>query len=136
MHKKDIPQDKDDSLYEEKFGDGLLKYVLDENNHYTSGLSSGWSPEIIVLQQAMDDLEAEKSEVVEKVRNHLLSPIAYYAVLKRMDINVLSAYTGLMKWRIRRHYKPKIFDKLSTKVLTRYANVFEIPIDNLKNYQI
>ena len=59
MHKKDIPQDKDDSLYEEKFGDGLLKYVLDENNHYTSGLSSGWNPEIIVLQQAMDDLEAE-----------------------------------------------------------------------------
>jgi hypothetical protein len=53
---------------------------------------------------------------------------------KLMDFTVLSGYTGFWKWQIKRHLKPAVFQKLSTKKLEKYATAFELSVSELKNY--
>ena len=38
MKKNEVPQD-DEAIYQQKFGDGLLKYATDEQNEYVTTLS-------------------------------------------------------------------------------------------------
>lgn len=136
MKKNEVPQDQNSALYQDKFGKGLVKYALDEKDHYTTALSIGWEAEMTVLQQALDELEQNIADIREQVIKKQLSPIAYYAETKRMDLGVLASYAGMWKWRVKRHLKPAIFDQLSPGVLKKYADVFHISIDELKNYQI
>jgi hypothetical protein len=37
-------------------------------------------------------------------------------------------------WRVKRHGKPSVFKKLNDKILSKYAEAFEITIEELKNY--
>jgi hypothetical protein len=53
--------------------------------------------------------------------------------LTKMDLPILASYVGIWKWRVKRHFNPKRFNKLSTKVLQKYADVFEITIEQLKD---
>jgi len=53
-----------------------------------------------------------------------------------MDYSTLAAYTGFWKWQIKRHLKPNVFNKLSQKKLQKYADVFEVTIENLKKMQL
>ena len=49
-----------------------------------------------------------------------------------MDVGILASYVGLWQWRVKRHFKPSIFKKLKTNTLQKYAEVFEISVDELK----
>ena len=53
-----------------------------------------------------------------------------------MDIGIVSAYTGFWKWTIKRHLKPGAFKNLSDKKLQRYANVFNVSVDDFKNMNV
>jgi hypothetical protein len=48
-----------------------------------------------------------------------------------MDIGVLAGYTGFWKWQVRRHLRPGVFKKLSARKLRRYAEVFEVSVNDL-----
>ena len=52
--------------------------------------------------------------------------------LNKMDLSILSSYVGIWKWKVKRHFKPAVFQKLSDKTLAKYAEVFEISIEGLK----
>jgi hypothetical protein len=45
----------------------------------------------------------------------------------------LSMHAGIMIWRVKRHLKPKVFSRLSGKTLKKYAEAFNITLDQLKN---
>ncbi len=53
----------------------------------------------------------------------------------RMDELALAQVTGLWRWRIRRHFKPQVFARLSPRILNRYADAFALPIAQLIAYQ-
>ena len=55
--------------------------------------------------------------------------------LKLLVYSVLAGYTGFWKWQIKRHLKPAVFQNLSQKKIEKYAQVFEISIEELKNSQ-
>jgi hypothetical protein len=38
-----------------------------------------------------------------------------------------------MLWRVKRHLKPKVFKRLNEKTLKKYAEVFNVPLDQLSN---
>ena len=52
-----------------------------------------------------------------------------------MDVSVLASYVEIWQWRVKRHFKPSVFKKLNSKVLQKYADVFEISIDELKHIE-
>jgi hypothetical protein len=49
-----------------------------------------------------------------------------------MDVRVLAQYVGFTRWRVKRHLKPREFNKLDDETLKRYASVFNITIEQLK----
>jgi hypothetical protein len=130
MKLEDVPQDKG-YMIEGKISD--LSYALDEEGHYTSTRSTGWSPKFEAMKLALDDLQEQTEEVRKQVLDGKLSPIAYYMALNFMDVKVLSGYTGISRWRTKRHLKVKNFMKLDDETLSKYAGALNISVADLLN---
>ncbi len=131
MKKAEVPQDNEGLL------EGKLRevcYAVDESGKYVTVLSTGWTPKNAALKQAWEVVNEKVEEVKGKVLEGKLSPIAYYMEKNIMDMKLLSQYTGISKCRIRRHLKPKNFEKLDEEQLARYAEAFEIPSASLTKF--
>lgn len=132
MKKEEVPQDKS-SLSDNEITE--VCYAVDENGNYTKVSSKGWEPKTIVQNETLQIIEERIAQAREDVKNGVVSPIAYFMEFHKMDMNILADYTGYWKWRMKRHFKPKVFQKLSNKTLEKYANVFDISVDELKNFK-
>src|SRR5437868_7860332 len=132
MKKEDLPQDNGalNKLTKE------LCYVVDEKGNYVTDLSTGWEVKAKALDATWQDIEHRIAVVREKVLKKEASPILFFMELRLMDLDILSAYTGFWKWRIRRHLKPGIYSSLSEKTLRKYATAFNITLDDLKNLTV
>ncbi|WP_425076548.1 hypothetical protein [Psychroserpens sp. S379A] len=130
MKKSEVPQDKS-NLESANFKE--LCYAVDENGNYTTVNSSGWNPKTIALDNAIAEINERVENAKSKVLNQQTSPIEYYMELHKMDIPILASYVGIWKWRVKRHFKPNVFNKLSEKTLQKYATVFNISIAQLKD---
>lgn len=133
MKKKDVPQD-DEGLLEGKLRD--VCYAVDENGNYTTELSTGWTPKNAALQQAWDDVNEKVEKVKQDVISGKLSPLAYYMEKNIMEVKLLSQYAEIPKWKVKRHLKPKHFNKLDQRTLKKYAEVLNIKVEELKNLNI
>ncbi len=132
MQKKDVPQDFS-KLSSKNMKE--LCYAVDENGKYTTELSTGWEPKTIALSNTIEDIEERVALAKQRVKNGETSPIEYYMELHRMDLPILASYVGLWKWRVKRHFKPSVFKKLSNKILEKYATVFDVSVEKLKNIE-
>lgn len=132
MKTNEVPQDKRDF----KEGDKIhkLMYAVDNDGKYTGITSAGWEAENIATKQAWDAVDEELAETAEKVKKGELSPIAYYMQKNLMEVALLASYVGKWQWQVKRHFKPSVFNKLSTDVLAKYAAVFNISVNELKNF--
>ena len=130
MEKEKVPQDNGNLT---KNNMKELLYATDENGEYTTTLSSGWEPKTIALSNSIDEINERIAEAKKQVLNGEVSPICYYMELNKMDLTILASYVGMWKWRVKRHFKPSVFAKLSDKNLQKYADTFEISIAELKN---
>lgn len=125
MKKEDIPQDKGAFPSE-------ISYVVDEKGQYTTGISNGWEIKKIALDVAWSDVDKKIAEAKQKVLNGEVSPVYYFMQLKIMDLPIIAGYTGFWQWQIKRHFKPAVFEKLSTRKLQQYAELFETTVEELK----
>jgi len=132
MKKEEVPQDEG-NLSKSKMKE--LVYATDEKGNYTTALSTGWEPKTIALSNSIEEINNRIIAAKEQVRNGEISPIGYYMELHKMDLAVLSSYAGFWKWRVKRHFDPKVFSGLSDKILQKYANAFSISIEELKNFK-
>lgn len=130
MKISDLPQDRkvtDESNLKE------LCYGLDEDGNYVTGNSTGWNPKKIALDNAIQEISERVADAKDRILKNESSPIEYYMELHRMDVPILASYVGLWSWRVKRHFKPKVFNGLSEKTLQKYADIFEISIEQLKD---
>lgn len=132
MNKKDVPQDNS-NLSSKNMKE--LCYAVNDEGKYTTALSTGWSPKTIALTNTLEEIEERVQEAKEKVISGLTSPIEYYMEKNKMDISILASYVGIWKWRVKRHFNPTVFKKLNTKILKKYAEVFDISVERLKNIE-
>jgi hypothetical protein len=129
MKKHEVPQDKS-NLESANFKE--LCYAVDENGEYTTELSTGWNPKTIALDNAIETLNERVSHAKQRVIALETSPLEYYMELHKMNLPILSSYVGIWQWRVKRHFKPAVFKKLNNKTLQKYADVFDISIEELK----
>jgi len=131
MKKEDLPQDPG-AL--DKFTREVC-YVKNDEGKYETALSKGWD----VKKQALDSAWEEVNERVEGARkavaNGEKSPVYYFMELRLMDLSVLSGYTGIFPFFIKRHFKPSVFKGLSERKLEKYARAFDITVGELKNFK-
>lgn len=107
-----------------------LCYATDDSGKYTTELSQGWEVKAGALDVAWQDIEERIAAAREKVLRQEASPLLYFMELKLMDIGVLAGYTGFWKWQVRRHLRPGVFEKLSARKLRRYAEVFDVSVND------
>ena len=131
MKKKEVPQDE--GLMEGRFED--LCYAVDENGNYVAVLSKGWSPKNEAMLQAWDVIHEKVEQVRQEVLSGKISPIAYFMEKNIMDLKILAGYVDLPKRKVRKHLKPEKFSQLDDDVLKRYADTFEISLEELKNFR-
>lgn len=131
MKKEELPQD-DSAL--SRLTDELC-YVKKEDGSYGTALSSGWDVKKQALDHAWEEIGERIAMAKKEVKEGRKSPIYYFMEKHLMDLNILSAYVKLWKFRVKRHMKPSIFNKLSPKMIKKYADVFEISSEELKNFK-
>ena len=112
-----------------------LFYYYQEGGAYDKKV--GFHPEYdaIILQQAWDLFK----ERIEAARKRVLagetSPVVYYMEKNLLDPLNLSMMSGISIWRVKRHFKPRIFQRLNEKTLKKYATTFNINIEQLKKVE-
>ncbi|MBK7763218.1 MAG: hypothetical protein IPI46_07565 [Bacteroidetes bacterium] len=131
MHLEEVPQDK------KKFKDGenapkKVLYVTHADGSYVQTNSAGWEAENVALEQAWEEIDHQLAQEKLNFEKGVSSPIAYYMTKNRMDIGILAAYVNKWQWQVKRHIKPSVFTNLSEKMLQKYAEVFNISIEQLK----
>jgi hypothetical protein len=130
MKKNEVPQD------ESKLETADIRemcYAVDEDGQYTTALSTGWDPKTIALDNALQQVKERVDTAKHRVLKNETSPIEYYMELHKMDLTILASYVGLWKWRVKRHFKPSVFKRLNQRTLEKYAEVFDVSVDQLKN---
>lgn len=130
MKKKDIPQDK---THLSSFTREVL-YAKNEEGYYEKLLSEGWNVKNDALNNAWEELNKQIEEAKTAVLEGKTSPIEYFMKLQIMEIDVLSGYTGIWQFNIKRHFNPNNFKKLKDKTLKKYAKAFDITLEELKNF--
>jgi hypothetical protein len=129
MNKNDIPQDPS-AL--DKFTKEVC-YAVDESGKYVVGLSRGWQVKADALGITWEEAQERTATAHEKVKTGEASPILFYMELHLMDLPIVAAYTGFWQWTVKRHLKPEVFKKLSDKKLHKYAVIFDVSVEELKN---
>ena len=127
MREREVPQEGNRSLA------GLRKgvYAIADDGKLRLVPSRGWEAEEIVTRQAVEDLERRAQQARARVLAGETSPLEYHMYRARMDVPLLSQTTGLWRWRIRRHFKPAAFARLSRALRKRYADAFGITVEAL-----
>ena len=126
MKKSEVPQDPS-SLSSKNITE--LCYATDESGNYSGVQSSGWEAKTLVLDKTLELLNERVEAAKRDVKQGKVSPLVYFMELNKMDISLLSAYTGFWKITIRRHFKPNVFKKIKMSKLKKYADVFGVTIE-------
>ncbi|PIE49003.1 MAG: hypothetical protein CSA39_04940 [Flavobacteriales bacterium] len=132
MKKEDVPQDKS-NLESANFRE--LCYAVDEDGNYITANSTGWEPKTVALDNAIAVLKGRAAAAKKQVMAGVASPVVYYMEVCKMDLPTLAAYMNMWKWRVKRHFKPKVFKMLSRRIKRKYADVFNISLEELKNVE-
>ncbi len=129
MDMKNVPQEGNKTLG----GHTKTVYAKDAGGHIVAVASKGWEVEEIVTSQAVEEMQT----LTEAARRHVLdgstAPLEYWMYARRMDLLLLAQTTGIWRWRIRRHFRPAIFARLSPRVLARYADALGLTIQQLQH---
>ncbi len=128
MQIDETPQDK--SALEELTPE--LCYAKSKDGKYQTTLSSGWEPKSFALEQAWEDIEEELKHARVLVLNGEKSPVYYYMIKNLMDVSILASYMRFSKFKVKRHFKSKVFNNLKEDVLIKYAKLFDVSIEELR----
>jgi hypothetical protein len=127
MREREVPQEGNRTLA----GHRKAVYAVAEDGKLRLVPSRGWEVEEIVTRQAVEDLERRAEEARTRVLAGESSPLEYHMYRARMDVELLSQTTGLWRWRVRRHLKPAVFQRLPPALKARYAEALGVALEVL-----
>jgi hypothetical protein len=132
MKKEEIPQDASalNKLTKE------VCYAVDDAGNYTTELSTGWEVKANALDVAWDDIAERIDAAKKKVMNNEASPLLFFMEYRLMDVPIVAAYSGFWKWQVKKHLKPSSFKKLSDNKLKKYAEAFNVSVEELKTMNV
>lgn len=127
MRERDVPQERNATLA----GHRKAVYAVADDGKLRLVPSRGWEAEEIVTRQAIDALERHARDARARALAGEASPLEYHMYRARMDVALLSQTTGIWRWRVRRHFNPRVFARLSPFFRRRYAEALGIPVEAL-----
>lgn len=132
MEEKENPVYKDKSYgqYRE------LSYSYGEGGEFEKTVGFHGETDRLVLQQAWDLFHERIEEARMKVLSGKVSPVVYYMEKNLLDPMNLSMMAGIALWRVKWHFKPGVFKRLRENTLKKYAEAFNITVEQLKNIEL
>lgn len=132
MKKEDVPQDLS------ALGKITTEvcYATDETGKYSAQQSRGWDVKIDALDITWKDVQNKVEAARQQALKNEVSPLLFFMERSVMDISILAKYMGLFKWQVKRHLKPDVFNRLPEKTLVKYAEVFNVTVDELKSMNV
>lgn len=129
MKKEEVPQD-DANMLEGKVK--MVKYALNENGEFEKVPTVGWEPENVALGQAWEVINERVEAARQQVLKGAASPLLFHMETSMMDPALLAKYMDLTSSQVKRHLEPDGFTQLDAPLLTQYAEVLLITVDELK----
>lgn len=127
MRKEDVPQDASTLAgYKE------IAYAVDEEGNYALVPSEGWQPKAIANALAWEEFYEQLEDTRQRALKGECSPLAFHMERRQMDPTMLAEYVGMFRWRVKRHLKAKVFSRLSTGLLQRYADALKLTLAELQ----
>ncbi|MCX6306866.1 MAG: hypothetical protein NT040_18015 [Bacteroidetes bacterium] len=109
-----------------------LSYSYQDGGKFEKTVGFHDETDRLVLQQAWDLFRERIEDARQRVLAGKASPVVYYMEKNLLDPLNLSMMAGISLWRVKWHFKPNVFKRLSAKTLQKYAEAFNITIDQLK----
>jgi hypothetical protein len=109
-----------------------IAYAIDEDGRYVKVSSLGWEPKNIANAQAWEVIDEEVRSQIRLIREGKRSPIAYHLARNLMSVGLLASYVHLPRWRVKRHLKPSVFNRLKPELIQRYADLFGLTPQELR----
>jgi hypothetical protein len=123
MDVTEVPQEGNRTLGQHR----KALYAKDVGGKMVITPSRGSEVDETVTLQAVDRMSALATNARSRALAGLTSPLEYWMYARRMDVALLSQISGLWQWRIRRHFQPARFERLSPLLLARYAEALGLP---------
>ena len=119
----------------DKLGDATEEQMV---QYYFDGKEwrQKWEKKFDAFEIVMTKHSQELETIRQQVLAGQLSPLDYHMQINLFDVKLLSSYTGIPKRLIKKHLKPENFNQLDEETLKKYAEVFEITIQDLKEISI
>lgn len=130
MKKIDVPQENNFTLDGQK----KVMYGTDDNGEFQR-INYASSVEEYATITAVEEYKELEKECLEDIQNNIASPIKYYMYKNRMDLSTLTSAVDMFSFRVKRHLKMKIFKKLKDDTIKKYADAFNIEIEDLKDFR-
>ncbi len=127
MKKEDVPQQI--GLTD---GETEVNYAVDGEGNYTLTQSCGWEAKTVALRQAWEAIVDQLQLVLDEIKAGEKSPLAYHMVKSQMDHALLAQYSGVARWRVKRHLRPDVFARLDDAALVPYAKVFNLEVGQVR----
>jgi len=107
-------------------------YAKDAQGRMVIVPSRGSEVDETVTMQAVQRLQALADAAKARVLAGQTAPLEYWMCARRMDVALLSQVSGIWQWRIRRHFQPQRFARLSPRLLARYAEALGLTPEQLR----
>jgi hypothetical protein len=107
-------------------------YAKDANGRMVLVASRGSEIDETVTLQAVHRLHALAEAARLRCLAGQTAPLEVWMWTQRMDLALLSQVTGIWQWRIRRHFRPRVFARLGTELLQRYAQALGLRVEQLQ----
>jgi hypothetical protein len=107
-------------------------YARDAGGRMVIVPSRGSEVDEAVTVQALERLNAFAEEARMRAVAGQTSALEVWMWTRRMDPHLLSQVTGIWQWRVRRHFRPALFARLSPRLLARYAEALGLTSEQLK----
>ena len=127
MEKIFVPQEENKTIN----GQQKVMYAPNDDGQFET-FKYGSSVEEYATSLAVEEYYILMEKSKQDILSSISSPIEYFMYKNRMDIPTLASIVGKFQITVKRHCKWKTFKKLNEKVLSQYADVFDITIEELK----
>jgi hypothetical protein len=108
----------------------VILYVEKEDGKYGPMQTGSF-----ITRNFLDDYEQKRknleASLKERVARNEISPIHYYMVLEDLSLSELASRAGLPKRKVKKHLEPSGFVKIDSTMLGRYADVFNVNVNEL-----
>lgn len=128
MDISDVPQEGNRTLGNHR----KALYAKDVDGRMVMVASRGSELDEAVTLQAVDRLHGFAEAARQRCLNGQTAPLEVWMWTQRMDLALLSQTTGIWQWRIRRHFRPSVFARLSSVLLQRYAQALGLRAEQLQ----